>query len=825
MNKDMNKDHSVYTQSAADALKAAAAAARKSGQESIGTEHILLGLMRTKGCTAMTILKEFGAEEEKMAELIGELIDSKDAMPSPSSSEYTPRAEGILKNARECASELGMKKTGTEHILLAIVQDVECVAARLLYTMQVDLPGMYRKILDLSDAPDDWSRDLMRGIRSAGEEYYMPSMMLEQFGTDLTALAKDGKMDPIMGRKVQTDRIIRILSRRTKNNPCLVGEPGVGKTAIVEGLAQKIVAGAVPDSLKNKRIMTLDMAGLVAGSKYRGEFEERMKRVMNEAVGNPDVLLFIDELHTIIGAGGAEGSLDASNIMKPFLSRGQLQVIGATTIQEYRKHVEKDPALERRFQPVTVEEPTIDETVEILKGLRSTYEKHHGVRITDEAIRDSAELSARYISDRYLPDKAIDLMDEACAGKRLTRGTGSEHFMEQDVKKKALIEALEAALTAADMDQARELKKELDQLHKKEEREKKRLARAAEGSGRGNMDVTGADVAATISEWTGIPVSRVALSEGKRLLKLEDELHKRVIGQEEAVSAVARAIKRSRSGLKDPARPMGSFLFLGPTGVGKTELAKALAQCVFGDEQSMIRIDMSEYMEKHSVSRLVGSPPGYVGYEEGGQLSEQVRRHPYSVVLFDEIEKAHPDVFNILLQVLDEGHITDSQGRRIDFKNTILIMTSNAGAASIMNPKHLGFGAGADEKADYNRMKEVVMEEIKRLFKPEFLNRIDDIIVFHSLSKDEIRRITELLFTQLSDRCKKQMNITLKPNKAARELIASKGFDEKYGARPLKRALQNLVEDPLSEEILSGRVSSGDAVKVGCRDGKITFKS
>ena len=826
-NYKMNQDLSMYTDSAARALEKAAHAAKLYHQPCVGTEHILLGLMQVPEGTACVLLREAGVLEEPMAALIGDLIESRETALTPGGDLYTPRAEGILKNARETAAELGMKKTGTEHILLCIVQDVDCVAARLLYTMQVNLPRLYRKILDLSDAPEDWPRDLSRGIRTAGEEYYMPVMMLEQFGTNLTLLARDGKLDPILGRQRETDRIIRILSRRTKNNPCLVGEPGVGKTAIVEGLAQKIAAGAVPESLQNKYVVTLDMAGLVAGSKYRGEFEERMKRVLSEAMGNPDILLFIDEMHTIIGAGGAEGSLDASNIMKPFLSRGQLQVIGATTTAEYRKYVEKDPALERRFQPVMVEEPTVEETVEILKGLRKTYEAHHGVKITNEALTEAVELSARYLNDRYLPDKAIDLMDEACAGKRLTSGIESERFAAFAEKKRELTASLEEALRSGDLKKARQVNRELEKNAKAGEKARLRLKElkdSEDSKGKAAaLTVTGADMAATISVWTGIPVSRVALSEGKRLLKLESELHKRVIGQEEAVGAVARAIKRSRSGLKDPKRPMGSFLFLGPTGVGKTELSKALAAAVFGDEASMIRIDMSEYMEKHSVSRLVGSPPGYVGYEEGGQLSEQVRRKPYSVVLFDEIEKAHPDVFNILLQVLDEGHITDSQGRKVDFKNTILIMTSNAGASSIMNPKHLGFGAGADERADYNRMKDVVMEEIKRLFKPEFLNRIDDIIVFHALTKEEIRDIVKLLFADLTARCEKQMKLTLKPDRFVRELIAEKGFDTKYGARPLKRALQNLVEDPLSEEILSGRIKSGDTVKIGSRQGKVTF--
>ena len=808
-----------YTSNAARAIELAQAASKTMRHGFVGTEHLLLGLIREGEGTAAVILREYKVEEGKVLELMDRLIDSRTAAARKGS--YTPRAAGILKNAQDAAAALSMKETGTEHILLAIVQDVECVAARLMHTLQVNLQGMYRKILDLSDAPEDWPRELMRNIRMVGDSQYMQGGTLDQFGTDLTFRAADGRMDPIVGREAQMDRILQILSRRTKNNPCLIGEPGVGKTAIVEGLAQRIVAGTVPEMLRSKRIVTLDMASMVAGSKYRGEFEERMKRVLNEVTANRDVLLFIDELHTIIGAGGAEGSLDASNIMKPFLSRGEVQVIGATTIAEYRKYVEKDPALERRFQPVMVEEPTAEESVRILKGLRPAYEKHHGVLITDEALEEAVALSKRYINDRYLPDKAIDLMDESCARKHLTYGGDSRKIQEMQEEIRSISGQLEEALKEGRMADASELNRELDEMVKSTKREKAKADKALRKAG---MEVTGQDIAQTVASWTGIPAARVAESEGKRLLKLESELHKRVIGQEEAVSAVARAIKRGRAGLKDPRRPVGSFLFLGPTGVGKTELAKAVAQSVFGDEQSMIRVDMSEYMEKHSVSKLVGSPPGYVGYEEGGQLSEKVRRHPYSVILFDEIEKAHPDVFNILLQVLDEGHITDSQGRKVDFKNTVLIMTSNAGAQAIMSPKRLGFGSGNDAKADYAKMKDGVLEEIRRLFKPEFLNRIDDIIVFHSLTKENIGDIVKLLCKELAGRSKEQMGITLKFAKSARELIAKEGYDDKYGARPLKRALQTKVEDLLSEEILSGRVKAGDTVTVYEKDGKILFR-
>ena len=811
----------TYTQSASQAIRYARQTAKSAGHSYIGTEHLLLGLIKSQGSTAASVLEQFHVEENAVLELMDRLIDGMGDTMAADAGMLTPRAGGILRNAAELSQALGMHRTGTEHILLAILQDVECVAARLLYTMQINLQEMYRRLLDICDAPDDWPRDLMKNVRSAGEDQYYITPVLDQFATDLTQKAREGKIDPIVGREEQTLRLLQILSRRTKNNPCLVGEPGVGKTAIVEGLAQKIAAGKVPDSLRDRRVMTLDMASMVAGSKYRGEFEERMKRVLNEVTASREILLFIDELHTIIGAGGAEGSLDASNIMKPFLSRGEVQVIGATTISEYRKYVEKDPALERRFQPVMVEEPTEEESLQILQGLKHIYEEHHGVVLTDEALEAAVKLSKRYVSDRYLPDKAIDVMDETCARKKLFFGSGAGKAAELRDLVRSVTDEMEEELSRGEMEHAKALGAQLRELTREAEKEEKKAERRLKRAG---MAVTAQDIAQTIAGWTGIPAARVAQSEGARLLKLESELHKRVISQNEAVLAVSSAIKRGRAGLKSPRRPIGSFLFLGPTGVGKTELAKAIAQVVFGDEQSMIRVDMSEYMEKHSVSRLVGSPPGYVGYEEGGQLSEQVRRHPYSVILFDEIEKAHPDVFNILLQVLDEGHITDSQGRRVDFKNTILIMTSNAGAQSIMNPKRLGFGAGEDVKADYERMKSGVLEEVRRIFKPEFLNRIDDTIVFHALTRADIHDITDLLFKELAARSKDQAGVTLKAAKSAKDLIASKGYDEKYGARPLRRALQNLVEDPLSDEILSGRVKAGDTVRVKAADGKIGFE-
>lgn len=810
-----------FTDSAREALRLAKQTARACHHSYIGSEHLLLGLLKEPKGTAGVVLKESQVEEEKLTELIRQLIAEDGAVKLADREGYTPRAEGILHNSIEEARMFGSEKAGTEHILLAILKDVECVAARLLHTMGVNLQTVYGKILDIMGVEDDRYQDLMRNVRSAGEASGGLTPVLDQYSRDLTDQAREGRIDPIVGREQEIRRIIQILSRKTKNNPCLIGEPGVGKTAIVEGLAQRIVSGDVPRPLQRKRVVSLDMASMVAGSKYRGEFEERMKRVLAEVMESREVLLFIDEIHTIIGAGGAEGALDASNIMKPFLSRGEIQVVGATTVEEYRKHIEKDPALERRFQPVMVEEPTEEETLDILKGLRSTYEKHHGVKISDEALQTAVKLSKRYINDRFLPDKAIDLMDEASARRQLGLYQLPAKVHELEASCRELSEELETAVKEGRFADAGGVHERLEEQKKKYRTQKKRAEERIKAQA---MEVTGEDIAHTVSAWTKIPVEKVAEEEGKRLLNLEKLLHGRVIGQEEAVKAVAKAIKRGRAGLKDPRRPIGSFLFLGPTGVGKTELSKALAETVFGSEQAMIRVDMSEYMEKHSVSKLVGSPPGYVGYEEGGQLSEKVRRHPYSVILFDEIEKAHLDVFNILLQVLDEGHITDAQGRKVDFKNTILIMTSNAGAQSIMSPKHLGFGAKDDEKKNYETMKSSVMEEIRRLFKPEFLNRIDDIIVFHSLNREEIRKIVTLLLRELQDRCREQMDITLNVRPSVRDYIADKGYDEKYGARPLKRAIQNQIEDALAEEILSGKIKAGDTVNATLIRGKITFK-
>lgn len=810
-----------FTESGKQALKLAKQTAKACHHSYIGSEHLLLGLLKEPRGTAGAVLRECQIGEEKLMELISQLIAPEGGVTVADREGYTPRAEGILHNAVEEAHLYGCDQAGTEHILLAILKDVECVAARLLHTMGVNLQKLYRRIIEIMGIDDERYKDLMKNTRSAGEVQSAATPILDQFSRDLTQQAREGRIDPIVGRVGEIERIVQILSRRTKNNPCLIGEPGVGKTAIVEGLAQRIVSGDVPQPLQSKRVLSLDMASMVAGSKYRGEFEERMKRVLNEVMDSQEVLLFIDELHTIIGAGGAEGALDASNIMKPFLSRGEIQVIGATTVDEYRKHIEKDPALERRFQPIMVEEPSLKETVEILKGLRPAYEKHHGVTISDQALEAAVKLSERYINDRFLPDKAIDLIDEASAKRQLGIYRLPDKVHELDREIRELSEQMEGSIKAGEFGKAKEEHERLKELRENCQRQKDQARKRIRARA---MEVTEEDIAATIAAWTRIPVQKVAEEESKRLLKLEKTLHKRVIGQDEAVNAVAKAIKRGRAGLKDPRRPIGSFLFLGPTGVGKTELSKALAETVFGSEQAMIRVDMSEYMEKHSVSKLVGSPPGYVGYEEGGQLSEKVRKHPYSVILFDEIEKAHPDVFNILLQVLDEGHITDAQGRKVDFKNTILIMTSNAGASSILSPKRLGFGARDDEKQNYEAMKSGVMEEIRRIFKPEFLNRIDDIIVFHSLNKEHIRSIVTLLFKELQQRCREQMDITLNVRTSVRDHIAEAGFDEKYGARPLKRAIQNQVEDLLAEELLEGRVKAGDEVTVTMVKERVAFK-
>ena len=808
-----------YTNQAKTAVKYAEKTARRYKHSYIGTEHLLTGLLHEEEGTAGMVLRDMGISEERLMEMIRKLIAPEESnVLTADRAGYTPRAARMLEGAVEEADDLRSEKIGTEHLLLAMLREVDCMGTRLLHTMGVNIRKLQNEVLAAMGEEVANPRD--NGNARSRNEAATGTPTLDQYSRDLTEMARQGVMDPVVGREDEIGRVIQILSRRTKNNPCLIGEPGVGKTAVVEGLAQRITQGLVPEKMKNRRLVVLDLSGMVAGSKYRGEFEERIKKVIAEVMEHPGILLFIDELHTIIGAGGAEGALDASNILKPSLSRGEIQIIGATTIEEYRKHIEKDAALERRFQPVTVEEPTQEQAVEILKGLRPYYEKHHGVTITDEALEAAVKMSIRYIADRHLPDKAIDLMDEASSRVQLTGITVPPQLKEVEQNLHALAEKKEEAIREGDFSRARELQEGQKELEESYEKLKKRQEQRYKNK---KMQVTEENIAQIVSSWTKIPVQKLAQKESKRLASLEKELHKRVIGQEEAVEAVAKAIKRGRVGLKDPARPIGSFLFLGPTGVGKTELSKALAETVFGSEQAMIRVDMSEYMEKHSVSKLIGSPPGYVGYEEGGQLSEKIRRNPYSVILFDEIEKAHPDVFNILLQVLDDGHITDAQGRKVDFKQTCIIMTSNAGAQSIVEPKRLGFSQGEDKKKDYEDMKRGVMEEVRRIFKPEFLNRVDEILVFHMLDKQEIRQIVNILVKKLEKRCKEQLDIELVVRSSVKDYLAENGFDSKYGARPLKRAIQNKLEDRMAEEILDGKIHRGDRVIVSVSKKVIKF--
>ena len=808
-----------YTNQAKTAVKYAEKTARRYKHSYIGTEHLLAGLLHEEEGTAGMVLRDMGISEERLMEMIRKLIAPEESnVLTADRAGYTPRATRMLEGAVEEADDLRSEKIGTEHLLLAMLREVDCMGTRLLHTMGVNIRKLQNEVLAAMGEEVANPRD--NGNARSRNEAATGTPTLDQYSRDLTEMARQGVMDPVVGREDEIGRVIQILSRRTKNNPCLIGEPGVGKTAVVEGLAQRITQGLVPEKMKNRRLVVLDLSGMVAGSKYRGEFEERIKKVITEVMEHPGILLFIDELHTIIGAGGAEGALYASNILKPSLSRGEIQIIGATTIEEYRKHIEKDAALERRFQPVTVEEPTQEQAVEILKGLRPYYEKHHGVTITDEALEAAVKMSIRYIADRHLPDKAIDLMDEASSRVQLTGITVPPQLKEVEQNLHALAEKKEEAIREGDFSRARELQEGQKELEESYEKLKKRQEQRYKNK---KMQVTEENIAQIVSSWTKIPVQKLAQKESKRLASLEKELHKRVIGQEEAVEAVAKSIKRGRVGLKDPARPIGSFLFLGPTGVGKTELSKALAETVFGSEQAMIRVDMSEYMEKHSVSKLIGSPPGYVGYEEGGQLSEKIRRNPYSVILFDEIEKAHPDVFNILLQVLDDGHITDAQGRKVDFKQTCIIMTSNAGAQSIVEPKRLGFSQGEDKKKDYEDMKRGVMEEVRRIFKPEFLNRVDEILVFHMLDKQEIRQIVNILVKKLEKRCKEQLDIELVVRSSVKDYLAENGFDSKYGARPLKRAIQNKLEDRMAEEILAGKIHRGDRVIVSVSKKVIKF--
>lgn len=810
-----------YTESARNALDLAKKAALSYGHVALGTEHILLGLMEEPTGTSGKVLKEAKATPEKLKELLDKLVHGENEEKiGKRSLKYTPRAEYVLENAVEEAESFHQELVGTDHLLLALIKETDCVAARLLVTMGVNMQKLYIDTLTAMGMDISEAKEELQAMKNSGDDSVGNTPMLDKYSRDLTRMAAAGKLDPVIGRETEIGRIIQILSRRTKNNPCLIGEPGVGKTAIVEGLAQRIVEGTVPETIAGKRVLVLDLSGMVAGSKYRGEFEERIKKVIAEVMDHPGVLLFIDELHTIIGAGGAEGAMDASNILKPSLSRGEIQIIGATTIAEYRKYIEKDTALERRFQPVTVDEPTEEETLEILRGLRPYYEKHHQVKITDDALDAAVHMSVRYLNDRFLPDKAIDLIDEAAAKVRLNGVKIPKGLKDAENTLYQLSVEKEEAIVRNDFEQAKAIQVEEKELQERIRRLQKRYAKASSGK---KISVDAEYVAEVVSDWTKIPLKQITEQESKRLLRMESILHKRVIGQEEAVEAVARAIRRGRTGLKDPRRPIGSFMFLGPTGVGKTELSKALAEAVFGSEKSMIRVDMSEYMEKHSVSKLIGSPPGYVGHEEGGQLSEKVRRNPYSVILFDEIEKAHPDVFNILLHVLDDGHITDSQGRKVDFKQTIIIMTSNTGAQAIQEPKRLGFGAGEDAAADYQRMKDRVMEEVKRSYRPEFINRIDQILVFKPLTKEEIRQIVGLLLKELENRCKNQLELEVSFRPAVLDKLAEKGFDSKFGARPLKREIQTQIEDKLAEELLSGNACKGDHVTVTLKDDQIAF--
>ncbi len=807
-----------FTEAAREAISLAADAAESLGHSYVGTEHLLIGLIQEEEGVAGKVLEASGVRADKVVELVSQLISPNQPVRMAEQGGYSPSARRVLENSYREAVRFKAPLIGTEHILISMIRESDCVAARLLNTLGVSIQKLYLEVLSAMGEDVPAGREELHAGKAVRGKAGTP--VLDNFSRDLTAQARDGKLDPVIGRESEIQRVIQILSRRTKNNPCLIGEPGVGKTAVVEGLAQLIASGEVPEIIADKRVVTLDMSGMVAGSKYRGEFEERIKRVLSEVKENGDVLLFIDEIHTIIGAGGAEGALDAANILKPSLARGEIQLIGATTINEYRKYIEKDAALERRFQPVTVEEPGEELSISILKGLRPKYEEHHKVTITDDALTAAVRLSARYINDRFLPDKAIDLVDEASSKVRLTTymEPGEIRELEEDIA--SLEKQKENAIRAEAYERAGELKRR--QEKKREKIEKVRARWQKEKTSR-KLVVGEGEIADVVSGWTKIPVRKLEEEETERLKKLESILHERVVGQEEAVTAVARAIRRGRVGLKDPKRPIGSFLFLGPTGVGKTELCKALAEAMFGTESALIRVDMSEYMEKHSVSKMIGSPPGYVGYEEGGQLSEKVRRNPYSVILFDEIEKAHPDVFNILLQVLDDGHITDAQGRKIDFKNTILIMTSNAGAENIISPRRLGFASSNDEKEQYKFMKDRVMEEVKRLFKPEFLNRIDEIMVFHPLNQENMKEIVSIMLGAIMKRTARQMDLRLDVTDAARAFLVEKGYDEKYGARPLRRAIQTHLEDRLAEEILEGHVKSGGRVTVDRDSDKLKF--
>lgn len=809
-----------YSKQAKRAITGASRLSKSLQHSYVGTEHLLISIIEQENSLAAKVLNSNGVDKQALLKLVEELISPGGDLVIRERDGYTPKMEQLLEHASDEAQKCNSKTIGTEHLLLAMIRMQDCSGARLLNSLDVNPHKLFSELVAGMGAEGTVYKEEMQAINS-GRAKRNEVSYLDQFSRDLTAMAEEGELDPIVGRDNEIQRVIQILSRRGKNNPCLIGEPGVGKTAIVEGLAQRIVEGNVPDSVSDLRVLSLDLSGMVAGSKYRGEFEERIKKVIAEVVEEGNILLFIDEIHTLIGAGGAEGAIDASNILKPAMARGEIQILGATTITEYRKYVEKDAALERRFQPVMIEEPSEEETIQILKGVRYLYEEHHGVEIPDEAVVACVTLSERYIADRFLPDKAIDLMDEAAASLKLSfvKRTPRDDSLISEIQR--LADEMEQAIIDGDIALASSIKKEKDKLVEKKEAEDKRVSRRRKAK---TAVLTENDVATVVALWTKIPVAKLTEQESVKLRKIESVLHKRVIGQEEAVSAVARAVRRGRVGLKEKGRPIGSFLFLGPTGVGKTEISKALAEAVFGTESSMIRVDMSEYMEKHSVSKMIGSPPGYVGYDEGGQLSEKVRRNPYSVILFDEIEKAHPDVFNVLLQILDDGHVTDSQGRKVDFKNTIIIMTSNAGAQAIIEPKKLGFASKEDASKDYEFMKNGVMEEVKRIFKPEFLNRIDETIVFRALTKDDMKQIAGLQVKQFVARCKEQMDITVSIPVTVKTWIVEKAFDPKYGARPIRRKIQTSLEDVMAEEILSGNISSGDNVKAKVKKDIVVFE-
>ena len=797
-------------------LKEAKRISKKLGQNYIGSEHLLMALTFVSDTAPFVVLQENGVTIQSIINILSQ-IPLAGGTFGAEKSKYTKSAESILELAGNEAKRLESTEVGSEHLLIAILKHLDCTAVKIILSLKANIQKIYVDIMSACGVDGSTAKKEFVSLKKGkNKSKASATPTLDQFSRDMTMDARMGNLDPVIGREKEIERVLQILSRRMKNNPCMVGEPGVGKTAVAEGIAYLIAAGDVPDTVRDKRLLSLDLSSMVAGSKYRGEFEERIKKVIAEVKNAGNVILFVDELHTIIGAGGAEGAIDASNILKPSLSRGEIQMIGATTRAEYRKYIEKDAALERRFQPVYVEEPTNEETVEILKGLRSAYEEHHHVEISDQALEAAVSLSVRYISDRFLPDKAIDLMDEACSRKRLGFGKKAKKTLPLELEIQAFSDDIENLLEAGDIDEAAELLKKQRKLETK-------LDKMKQNKNAKSVVVDAEDIADVVSVWTKIPVNKLTEQESKRLERLEEELHKRVVGQNEAVDAVAKAIKRSRVGLKDPKRPGGSFLFLGPTGVGKTELSKALAEAVFGSEDALIRVDMSEYMEKHSVSKLIGSPPGYVGFEEGGQLSEKVRSNPYSVILFDEIEKAHSDVFNILLQVLDDGHITDSQGRKVDFKNTIIIMTSNTGAQRIIDPKKLGFVTASNADTEHEDMKKNVMDEVKQNFKPEFLNRIDDIIVFRALTEDDVRNISNLLLKELKQRVASQMEIQLKFGDAVKKLIFEKGYDKKYGARPLKRAIQTNIEDVLAEAVLKGEIKRGDTVQVTVRNDKVKF--